>query len=193
MLAQLARGLVEIPPELADLPRVLLHRLLLPPVRHRPQQRNQRRRTCRDDALFEPDAELDERRVLLERRAEEHFAWQEHDDEVGAGVDVRGVALGRQLREVHAHLARVIGEQHLPRRFVRRLERLEVRVERHLGVDDDVLAAGERDDDVGPKPAIRRRPRSSAAPRSRSDRACRRARRRASTAARPSGRGRRAA
>ena len=27
------------------------------------------------------DAELDERRILLERRAEEHLARQEHDDE----------------------------------------------------------------------------------------------------------------
>ncbi len=55
---------------------------------------------------------------------------------------------------MHAHLARVIGEQKLTRSLVWRLERLEVRIERHLRVDDDVLAAGERDDDVGPQPAI---------------------------------------
>ncbi len=55
---------------------------------------------------------------------------------------------------MRAHLARVIDEQRLPRGFVGRLERLEIGVERHLRVDDDVLAAGQRDDDVGPQPAI---------------------------------------
>jgi len=60
-------GVVEVSAELADLPRVLAHRLLLPAVRHRPQQRDQRRRARGDDALI--DTELDEPRVLLERRA----------------------------------------------------------------------------------------------------------------------------
>ena len=55
---------------------------------------------------------------------------------------------------MRAHLPRVIGEQRLPRGFVGRLERLEVRVERRLGVDDDVLAAGQVDDDVGPHAAV---------------------------------------
>ena len=95
------------------------------------------------------DAELDERRILLERRAEEHLPGQEHDDEIRARVDVRRVALRGELREMGAHLPGVIDEQRLPRRLVGSVERLQIRVERRLGVDDDVLAAGEPDDDVG--------------------------------------------
>ena len=52
------------------------------------------------------------------------------------------------------HLPRMVGEQRLPRRFVRRLERAQIRVERHLRVDDDVLAARQPDDDVGTHAAI---------------------------------------
>ena len=57
------------------------------------------------------DAELDERGILFERGAEEHLARQEHHDEIGARMHVRGVALCGQLQEVRAHLARVIGQQ----------------------------------------------------------------------------------
>ena len=87
--------------------------------------------------------------ILLERRAEEHLARQEHDDELRRCRDVGIVALRAELREVRAHLARVLDEQRLPRRFVGRFERLQVGVERHLRVDDDVLAAGQPDDHVG--------------------------------------------
>ena len=92
--------------------------------------------------------------VLLERGAEEHLAGQEHDHEIRARVDVRGVALGRQLRHVRADLPGMVGEQRLPRRLVGRVERLQIRIERRLGVDHDVLAAGQPDDDVGPHAAL---------------------------------------
>src|SRR5207244_1256495 len=39
--AKYADRLVQVAPEIADFSRVLLHRLLLPAIRHRPQQRNQ--------------------------------------------------------------------------------------------------------------------------------------------------------
>ena len=64
------------------------------------------------------------------------------------------VALRAKLREVRAHLPRVLGEQRLTRRLVGRLERLEIGVERRLRVDDDVLAARQADDDVGPHAAV---------------------------------------
>ena len=97
------------------------------------------------------DAELDERRILLERGAEEHLAGQEHDDEVGAATGCRrnsscAASCVRCVRTWRAWSS----EQRLTRRFVGRLERPQVRVERRLGVDDDVLAAGQPDDDVGP-------------------------------------------
>ena len=52
-----------------------------------------------------------------------------------------------------AHLARVLGELGRLGRIVVRLGGGEVRLERHLRVDDDVLAAGEPDHDVGPQAA----------------------------------------
>jgi hypothetical protein len=56
--SELADCLVELPPVIGDLLRVARDRLLLPSVRNRPEQRNERRRTRGDDVLF--DAELDE-------------------------------------------------------------------------------------------------------------------------------------
>ena len=100
------------------------------------------------------DAELDEIRILFERGAEKHLARQEHHDEVGARMDVRGVALGRELGHVRADLPRVFAEERLAAGFVWRLERLQIRIERRLRVDDDVLAAGQPDDDVGPHAAV---------------------------------------
>ena len=152
VVAEGADRLVELAPEVADLARVLLHGFLLPAVRHRPQQRNQRRRTRRNHVLF--DAELDELRILFERGAEEHLARQEHHDEVRARVDVRGVALGRELGHVRPDLTRVLAEERLPTGFVRRLERFQIRVERRFRVDDNKLAAGQPDDHVRPHPTV---------------------------------------
>ena len=48
----------------------------------------------------------------------------------------------------------MIGKQLSPRGFVRRIERPQVGVERRLRVDDDMLAAGQVDDDVRPQAAL---------------------------------------
>src|SRR5713226_6140014 len=90
--------LVETSAEIADLPGVLFHRLLLPAVRHGSQQGDERGRAGRDDVLVEPEAKLDERGILFECRAEEHLTGQKHHHEVWAGMDVRGVAFGGELR-----------------------------------------------------------------------------------------------
>src|SRR5205807_9223175 len=88
-----ANSFVQQAAVLAYLARVLLHRLLLPAVRDGAQQRDQRRRAGGDDALL--DSAFDERRVLLQRGAEEHFTWQEHDDELRRRRDLLEVAFGR--------------------------------------------------------------------------------------------------
>ena len=58
-----------------------------------------------------------------------------------------------------AHLAGVICEPRRARRVVGRLQRVEVRLDRHLRVDDDLAAAGEAHDHVGaePLPLVARR------------------------------------
>ena len=53
-----------------------------------------------------------------------------------------------------AELPRVIGEPRAPLGLVARLDRLEVRGERRLRVDDHVPPAGEVDDEIGAEPAL---------------------------------------
>ncbi len=79
---------------------------------------------------------------------------EEHHDEVGRGLELPPVPLGRELRDVLADLARVVCEVELPLRVVRGLERVEVRRERRLRIDHDVLAARDADDEVGPQRAL---------------------------------------
>ena len=62
---------------------------------------------------------------------------------------MRGISFRRELRDVQPHLFGVVREQRLSRRLVRRIERPEIRIERRLRIDDDALAAGKLDDDVG--------------------------------------------
>jgi len=53
------------------------------------------------------EAALDEREVLLERRAEERLARQEHHHHVRRAVELLPVGLGPELVHVVPHLARV--------------------------------------------------------------------------------------
>ncbi len=48
----------------------------------------------------------------------------------------------------------MVEEQRGAGRFVGRFQRLQVRVERHFRVDDDVLAPRKPDDDIGPEPPV---------------------------------------
>ena len=52
------------------------------------------------------------------------------------------------------HLAGVLAQRLAPGRGIGRMGRGEERVERHLGVDHDLLAAGQRHHDVGPEHAV---------------------------------------
>ena len=55
---------------------------------------------------------------------------------------------------MRAHLLRVLFEPFLARILGRRFERFEVGLQRHLGVDDDVLAAGQLHPQVGTQLAV---------------------------------------
>ena len=116
------------------------------------QQRDQRRRRREDHLLV--DAVLDQRRILLERGAQERLARDEQHDELRRLVELRPVALRRELHDVIAHLARVVAELREPVLFVVALERLEVRLAGALRVDDDGLGAGQLHDEVGAEPPV---------------------------------------
>jgi len=120
---QLARGV-------SDLARRLRDQLLAPAVVHRPQQADQRGRGSHQDLLG--DAVLDQPGVLGERRLVDAVGGDEHHDELGRGVELALVALGGELGDVLARLARVARGVQLALVLARALERGEVGVERHL-------------------------------------------------------------
>ena len=77
------------------------------------------------------------------------FGGHEHDHELGRGVELRLVALGGELGDVLARLARVVGERGVALVVGLGLLGGEEGVEGDLGVHDHELAAGQAHEDVG--------------------------------------------
>ncbi len=105
------------------------------------------------DAVHAHDARfgacLEQRRILVERGAEEPLVAEEHDHELGRRLELLPVALLPELRHVLADEARMPHEVHAPHVVVLGLDGVEVGLERRLRVDDEVLAAGKLHDEVG--------------------------------------------
>src|SRR3954470_13323311 len=141
-----AEPVVELAAELEDLARVLGHRLLLPAIGNRAQEPDQRRRRGDDHARLR--AHLDQRPVLVERRAIEPFV-DEHHDELRRRLELPPVPLLAELRDVVAELARMAREMRALQLDVLAVHRVEVRIDRHLGVDHDRLAARQLHDQIG--------------------------------------------
>ena len=89
--------------------------------------------------------------VVLVRDAEQRLVGHEHHDEVGCGSELTPVRLRGELHGVVAYLTRVRRQARRPLGLVGRLEGLEVRGERDLCVDDQLLAARDPDDEVRPQ------------------------------------------
>ena len=100
-----------------------------------------------DDALV--DTFLDEGGVLGEGGGEDGFAGEEEDHELGGGGELVLVGLGRELADVIADLPGVAEEGGVAGGVVLGLEGVEVGVHGGLGIDDDLLAGGEFDDEIG--------------------------------------------
>ena len=95
-----------------------------------------------------------QRRVVLVRDTEVGLVREEHHDEVGRRIELPPVPLGGRA----CRCAREPGARD-PRsgaalRVVGRLERVEIRGERRLRVDDDVLPAGDAHDEIGAQSAV---------------------------------------
>ena len=143
-----AEPLVELAAELRDLACAFGDRLLLPPVGDGAEQSDQ---SCgRRDHDARLGAHLEQRAVLVERCAVQPLV-DEHDDELGRVVELAPVALLSELGDVVAQLPRVAGEMRPLQLGVVAVDRVEVCLDRHLRVDDDRLAAGELDDEIGPE------------------------------------------
>ena len=77
------------------------------------------------------------------------LAGQEHHDEVGGGVETRPVGLVGERLNVPAQQPRMVAQVPLALLLVAGLVGIEYALQRRLGVDDDMLAAGQVDDQVG--------------------------------------------
>ena len=86
---------------------------------------------------------------MFERGGEEVFAGDEHDDVVGRVGELAPIGLVAEPVDVRAHRGCVCGEADQAFGVIDRAERVLVRVERNLRVDDQCAAAGDADDRVG--------------------------------------------
>ena len=136
-------------PELRHRLGGLGHALLLPAVGDRVEHRQQRRR--RGDQHAPGHRVLDQLRVGLQRGAVQVLAGQEHHHQVGRGVELGPVGLVGERLDVLAQQPGVIAQVAQALLLVARLVGVEHALQRCLGVDHDVLAAGHVDDQVGPQ------------------------------------------
>ena len=150
--AEPGQPVVKLPAEVEHRPGVLGQRLLLPGVLDGAQHRDQRGR--RGDVHTAGQRVLEQARVVLERGREERLAGDEHDHELRRLRQGRPVCLGAELLHVRPQVPGVRGEARLAVVIVSGGGGLQVGGERHLGVDDHVLSAGQPDHHVRPLPAL---------------------------------------
>ena len=131
---------MQILAELADLARILGHQVLAPAVGDHLEQRHERRRRGDDDALLERG--LDEVGPLGQRGRQELIARQEQHREFRTVLELFPVALLAELAHALLDLHRVAPERDAARFVVLRFDRVQVGVERRLGVDHDVARLG---------------------------------------------------
>ena len=144
--------LVQLPAELEHRPRVLRERLLLPGVLGGAQHRHQRRGV----AMCTRRASACSSSSWSRSRAGARNASPGMNRITNSGVSGSAdqYAFDAELVHVRPQLPGVRVEPRFPHRVVRRRRRLQVGGERHLGVDDHVLAAGQPDHHVRPLPAL---------------------------------------
>jgi len=139
---------VELDPEVADPLGVLRDLLLLPGVVDRLEQRDEVRGAREDHAA--PESVLQQLRVPRNGGGEERLPGNEHHDELRRDLELVGVRLPREARDVIAHELRVLGQASLALGVVHRLLGLEERAQGELRVHDETLSAREVHDHVGP-------------------------------------------
>ncbi|PRY56229.1 hypothetical protein B0I28_110111 [Glycomyces artemisiae] len=138
---------MELAAQLVDLLRVPRQSLLAPRVRHRPQQRHERRRGRDDHAARE--RVLQQQRVPAQGRVEERVRGHEQHHQLRRVVERPPVLLARQRLRVPPQVLRVRLQQLVPRRLVLDFEGLEVRLERGLRVDHERPPARQPHHQVG--------------------------------------------
>ena len=154
MPAEARYPLVEHPAEVEDRAGVIGQRRLLPGVLRGAEHRDQRGGS--GDVHLTAKRVLEQPGVTFQRRGQEGLARDEQDHELRRRAKRRPVSLGRQPVHVLPNMPRV--RVHPGRAHVVGvgLGGLQVRGERDLGVDHDVLAAGQAHHHVRAQRAVRR-------------------------------------
>ncbi len=101
MFRERAQAIVETPREVTNLLRIFGHLFLTPTVRHRLQQRNQRRRRRNDHSLS--NAILNQLRIVLECRAVESLTGKKQQYKLGRRLHCFPVRFATQRRDVSSH------------------------------------------------------------------------------------------
>lgn len=142
---------VELAAEGADFVGVFGHRFLAPTVGGGFEEGDEGGRRGEQNAAGK--GAVHETGIGGERGGEKMVAGQKKHDELRGGLELLPVVLGAEGVDVAPDLLGMFGEAGGAGGFVGGIHGGAVGFERGLGVDDDALAAGEADDEIGSKSA----------------------------------------
>ena len=126
---------------------IFRERFLPPTVGDGTKERDEGGGSGEDDVLI--NALLEEGRILGECCREEGFGREEENDELGSGLELGLVVFRCELADVRGDLVGVTGEMAVAVFVGVGFERVEISVHGRFGIDDDLLSAGELDDEIG--------------------------------------------
>lgn len=147
VIGEVGGAIVEVAAEAGDFVGVFGDGFLAPAVGGGFEEGDERDR--RGEENFAGDGAFEEGGVGLEGGGEEVIAGDEEDDELGGGLELLPVVFGAEGVDVAADFLGVVGESGGAGGFVGGVEGFAVGLDGGFGVDDDALAAGEADDEVG--------------------------------------------
>ncbi len=149
MIGKGGEAVVELATEGGDFFGVLRDSLLAPAVGGGFEEGDQGGGSGEQD--FAVDGAVKQRGIRLERGGKEVIAGEKEHDEFGRGLVLFPIGFGAERINVGADFGGVSGEMDEARGIVGSIERIAVGLYRRFGVDDNLLAAGEPDEEVGAK------------------------------------------
>lgn len=140
---------VEGATESTDLVGIFRDGFLSPAVGRRLQECNERGGRGEQDAARE--CAVEQQVVGLQRRSQEMIAGKKQDDELGRGLELLPVIFRAERVDMAADFLGVLDQPGGAHGFIRRVARGAKRLERGFRINDDSLAAGQANDEVGPQ------------------------------------------
>lgn len=151
MIGEGRDAVVELAAEGADFVGVFGHRFLAPTVGGGFEKGDEGGRRGEQNAAGE--GAVHETGIGGERGSEEVVAGEKEDDELGSGLKLLPVIFGTEGVDMAPDLLGMLRETGGAGGFVGGIDGGAIGFERGFGVDDDALAAGEADDEIGAEAA----------------------------------------